>query len=303
MQEISQQKASAPSKTTIDKVAAAQETSVRLMLTLAYNGKRYLGFQRQKNINPNKANSSNANSSKAKAVQNVLEECLTIIYGRLIKTIASGRTDRGVHADGQIVIFDLSEKEASRMSLEKLKNLINHFLPSDIRLLAIRKISSLFHPRHHATARHYQYRLLNEKSYHHPAAAIKAAYYPYEIDVSRLNQYLFFFNGTHDFSTFCSTLDASEKRIRHIYLSNAYRSFSNPNEIVIDFIGNAFLRSMIRSIVGNTLWLMKKGENPKIIKTMLEKKNPLLAKRRANPNGLTLVAVYYTALFPTLQIG
>ena len=273
-----------------------QEVHVRLMLTLAYDGRHYLGFQRQKNTNSNKAK-----AIQAKAIQNVLEECLSTLYNRFVKTIASGRTDRGVHADGQIVVFDLSENEASRISFEKLKNLLNHFLPNDIRVLAIRKISCLFHPRHHAMARHYQYRLLYEKSRHDPAKTTKTAYCPYEIDVNRLNQYLSFFCGTHDFSTFCSTLDPSEIRIRKIYLSHAYRSFSNPNEIVIDFIGNAFLRSMIRSIVGNSLSMMKKGENPKMIETMLEQKNPLIAKHRANANGLTLVAVYYTPIFPISQ--
>lgn len=273
--------------------SSSTTVATRYKLCVAYNGNKYLGFQRQKTTK----------TEKRLAIQNVLEQRLSMVYRRFVPITAAGRTDRGVHAAGQVITFDLLEQESQRIEPLRLLGIVNRLLPQDIRLLSIRKVSSFFHSRHHATARHYRYQLFvcDKNQTATPDQLYCTAIWPYAVNIHTLNEYLSFFQGQNDFSTFCSPLEPSKNRERIIYIANAHQSHLDPQKIIIDFIGNAFLRAMVRSIVGNVLTLMKNEERPFIIKKLLREKNPALAKHRACPNGLSLVGVFYTPIFSVFQ--
>lgn len=252
---------------------------LNIRLDFCYNGSFYHGSQKQ---------------LEEKTVQSVLEEKLCLFLKEKVNLIFAGRTDRGVHANGQVANFKIKELI---IPIEKLARVINNSLHAEE--IYIHKCSIVeedFNSRFDARVRLYCYQIKNFEKDNHFNIADKNFFYHYR-DSLEINKLLFYFNcflGEHDFTTFCSKKDESKNKKRTIFKIDI---FNEKDIIKIYIYGNAFLRSMIRSLVGNVLYLYKNQKPPEKITELLVKKNPDLAKHRVPAHGLFLQSVFYSEVF------
>ena len=262
---------------------------MRICLHLAYDGTEYHGFQRQPQNVP--------------TIQGVLEKALHSLYGETISVISSGRTDKGVHAADQVVCYQSSKQ---LFPVSKISLLLNKKLPIDIRIFCAYEVSLDFHPRYQAKVRWYRYRLFKKQPSDQTSSlyasrstfSLTALRYahpsPCLLSCSKLSAYLNPFCGTHDFTSFCSIHDTSHHKIRQIY---HIALLENKEFIKVDVYANAFLRSMVRAIMGTVMDAYVKKLPVKHITSLLQKQNPTLVKHRAPAKGLCLQKVFYTPLF------
>jgi tRNA pseudouridine38-40 synthase len=252
---------------------------MRYLLKVQYSGKNYPGFQRQKH---------------SEGIQNILETALSDILHSQIQITAAGRTDAGVHADEQYIIFDA---DTLIVPINKITRVLNTKLPDDIRIINSKNVDQNFHPRYDCKVRHYRYTLINGNNFY-PALNIALTEYSYcpgyLLEPDDIYAYLAPLIGAHDFSTFCALSDPSKSKIREIFDISVHEI--SP-VIYIDIYGNAFLRNMVRSIIGNLLYALKNKLHKNYLLQLLKKKDPLSAGHRAPPQGLNLKKVYYQPLF------
>ncbi|MCL2399196.1 MAG: tRNA pseudouridine synthase A [Defluviitaleaceae bacterium] len=157
-----------------------------ILLTVAYDGTNYAGWQRQNN---------------AIAVQQLLEEALSSFFKKEIKTTASSRTDAGVHALGQRVAFDVDDLIIPQDKVEKLATILNTFLPDDIVIQAVKIVESGFNPRFCAKSKTYCYQIYNDCN-PNPLLNRYSAFEARDLDVQKMSQAALHFVGTHNFSAF-----------------------------------------------------------------------------------------------------
>lgn len=251
---------------------------MRFRLVVAYHGTPFAGFQKQDN---------------AEAVQNRLDPVLSLFFNVPVQSLFSGRTDTGVHAHGQVLSF---EAPKPGFPLDRLPLIANRELPPEIRILHVAEAPDDFHPRFQARVRQYRYRLVSRLG---PGAyAIgehEGAWDPgMVVDPDRLLRELDPLLGAHDFTTFCSVHDPSRSKVRELFAVDAFRSGLI---VSVDIWGNAFLRSMVRSILGNLMLGIRKGAPSGFMGTLLESRNPELARARAPAAGLSLRRVFYAGVF------
>lgn len=246
---------------------------MRIKLLLAYDGTRYCGWQRQ----PDQA-----------TVQETVEAAVTKLIGEETPVIASGRTDSGVHARGQVCHFDV---EQSSVPPEKYSLALNRYLPRDIRILESSRVDTAFHARYSAVAREYRYYLLRGRT-----ADPFVGRYVYSHSqippVAVLDPYAAMLVGTHDFTTFSAAGDPSESKTRRIY---AVSFFPEKGQIVFRIVGNAFLWRMVRSLMGTILELGQSGDPAERLKELLAARDRSMAGPTAPPRGLFLHKVMYDA--------
>ncbi|OLS34961.1 tRNA pseudouridine(38-40) synthase TruA [Bacillus sp. MRMR6] len=243
----------------------------RYKCIISYDGSPFSGYQ----VQPNK-----------RTVQSVIESVLAKMHkGEPVKISASGRTDAGVHALGQVIHFD----SGLSIPVEKWELALNSLLPDEIAILTVEKVHESFHARFDARGKEYQYFLhLSDKR--DPFKRNFAYQYPYPLDNEAMkiaSQYLL---GTHDFSSFCSARTEVEDKVRTIEsidISQAKETLS------IRFVGNGFLYNMVRILVGTLLEVGSGSMNPEEIKTILEKKDRRFAGKTAPAHGLYLWKVFY----------
>lgn len=244
---------------------------VNVKLTLSYDGTDYHGFQEQEN---------------AVTVAGELTRAIRETTGENIKLICAGRTDSGVHAEGQVVNFLTSQERLKEYNWLKA---INSKLPYDIRVSSCSFMPETFSSRFDATAREYWYHILNTAI----PSALETRYTThiyYPLDIKRLNEYCSKLVGIHDFTSFCSTMDGSECKIREIYSLSVEKC----GEMVIMKIkGSSFLHNMVRVIVGTLLDLHRKSAPAETMTKILELKDRKYSGRTMPPNGLVFKKVYY----------
>jgi tRNA pseudouridine38-40 synthase len=202
---------------------------VRYRLTLAYDGGRFAGWQRQPN---------------AETVQERLEAALEEICGERPSTCAAGRTDAGVHAEGQVVSFDL----ARPLPAATLVSGTNHFLRHGVRVLDAAPAPDEFNARRDAVAKVYRYRLRRGRI--PPADAPYVVPAPDDLDRGRLEASAFPLIGRHDFSAFALAGGAAQTSVRRIFAA-AWEE--RGPELVFRITGEGFLRGMVRCLVGTML--------------------------------------------------
>ncbi len=267
---------------------------MNLVFFLSYRGSRYNGWQKQK-LKQKSKQKSVSSSKSIQTVQGIIEKTLVSFFAQEINIVASGRTDKGVHADEQVFSFNLKVAYKDHINLHSLKKRFNNFLPEDIKITRILKGEENFNPRYQAKVRCYRYSLLNFNAYSKQAQEIGQHYIlPFEVDLEKLHRYFVKLEGEHDFSTFCSKKPDLPNKVRKIFKIDII-----PREpfVYIDIYGNAFLKSMVRSIIGNVLQAYQKGLPYETITEWLEKKDPNCAKKRVPPQGLTLRKVFYLPIF------
>ena len=236
---------------------------MKVAFTLAYNGTHFLGSQTQ-------YETSNTILGNVTQVLNQL--------GINDKVIASGRTDKGVHATGQVCHIFLPEYWRN---LTKLKRIVNQMLPSSIIIKKIVQVDDSFHARYSAKKRVYRYIIKNENS--NPFESDFITFLP-DIEFINIKNNIKLFEGKHNFSAFMKTGSDIGSTQRVIYKAFYYKY---KNSHILYFEANGFLRSQIRLMVGSLLQLTKQEIEEQLY---LKKEHKI---KPAPPNGLYLAKIKY----------
>ena len=242
----------------------------RIKLVTSYDGTNYHGSQIQNN---------------GETIEGVLKMELSSLLKEEINIIGASRTDAGVHARGNVFVFDTE----SRIPPEKFTYALNARLPEDIRVQDSCEVPLTFHPRHQDTVKTYEYKILNRKL---PLPEYRLyAHFTYEaLDVDLMNTACKHFIGEHDFASFCAAGSQVESTVREIYDLHVEKS---GELLTISVTGNGFLYNMVRIIAGT---LMKVGGGhilPEEIPGIIEAKDRKMAGPTAPAKGLTLVQIRY----------
>ncbi len=199
-----------------------------------------------------------------------------------IKTFAASRTDKGVHALYQVLHFDTHIDLESDQWIDAL----HKRLPGDIRVKKVKKVKNDFHARHHSKSKIYIYKLSKK-----PLSAFQSNHEVYikNFNLDLVKDCLIDIVGVHDFTAFSPNKEAKPP-IKTIY---SFTVKETKSHYIFKIHGNHFLRYMVRSIMGNVIYmgLSKKPQNQ--LKTMLETKNRLLTAKTAPAEGLYLAHIYY----------
>lgn len=199
--------------------------------------------------------------------------------------LAAGRTDAGVHASGQVVAFDCEWKHPT----ENLWRAVNTHLPKDIALLDLEVAAPGFHPRFSATSRKYIYQFYIAPV-RHPLLERTNWQISYELDLDAMQIAANLLIGTHDFATFGQPTQG-EVTIRDVYEARFTTVETNQYQFTIE--GNAFLKHMVRSIMGMLVEVGRDKMSVVAFEAALAAKNRTHAAKTAPPHGLTLVQVNY----------
>ncbi len=240
-------------------------------IVIQYEGTRYQGWQRQE--------------STGNTLQGKFESLLSKIAGSPVEIQASGRTDAGVHAYGQVANFHMETKLAPEKLLEKM----NQYLPEDVAVISIEEVPERFHSRLNAKGKTYRYRVLNspvphifERRYVHQC--------PEDLDVEAMQKAASFLVGKHDFKAFTSAKKSKKSTVRII---DSIEIDRHNDEIWFTFSGNGFLFHMVRILVGTLLEVGRGQRKPEDIPAVLESGKRENAGELAPAKGLALMEVRY----------
>ena len=242
-----------------------------IRLTLEYDGTRYHGWQRQKN---------------ALSLQEVIEQALARITGESVRLIASGRTDAGVHARGQVANFHTK----STVPLRAFVRGLNSLLPLDIAVLQAEEVPLDFHARYDARWKTYEYLILN-RPVRSPLHHLHTWWIPEPLDFAALEAAAQALPGEHDFSTFRAAGSRPGHAVRRV--REAAWQQGPAGRLSISIAANGFLRGMVRSLVGTMVEIGRGKYSPEYLTEALGKRHRRLAGPTAPPQGLFLLGVEY----------
>lgn len=237
----------------------------RIMLTVAYDGTNYHGWQRQPN---------------GETIESVLNRCLSGLLQEETEVIGASRTDSGVHALCNVAVFDTN----TNIPADKLAYALNSRLPADIRIQASKEVDKTFHPRHCDSRKTYEYRIYNAE-FPMPTERLYAHFSYSRFDVERMREAAGYFVGTHDFKSFCSADSQAENTVRQIEQMEVDK---NGNMIVIRVAGRGFLYNMVRIMAGTLMEVGRGNMDPREIERILAAKDRSAAGPTAPACGLTL---------------
>ena len=245
-------------------------------LTLQYDGTLFHGWQMQGDL---------------RTVQGELTRALSLIEGRDVVVHGSGRTDAGVHAEGQIASVQLQRDITSA----KLRAAINGNVDADLRVIEVECVSDDFHARYSALEKTYLYRTINGPV-RSPFWLRYAHHECRPLDLERMKSCAALFIGCHDWTAFSAAQSDAESRIRtitHLEIRECTDQRSHSRMIEMEVTADGFLRYMVRSIAG-TLLAVGRGEiDEKQIELAITERDRTLAGPTAPPCGLTLLSVRY----------
>lgn len=257
-----------------------------LKLVIEYDGTRYAGWQ----IQGHKVTRSQGRKS---TIQETIEKTLQKIVQEKIRLIASGRTDAGVHALGQVANF----KTYSVIPSRKLQKALNSLLPGDIVITKAEEVASDFHSRYAAKSKIYRYLILHRA---HPSAFLKERvyFYRYPLNVQLMRREAGAIIGKHDFRSFCASGSGAKSTIRTIKRISIQEACHTPYAIrhkliVITIEANGFLYNMVRNIIGTLLEIGRGRLPPGSLRSILKAKDRTKAGPTASACGLYLLQVKY----------
>ena len=242
----------------------------RIKLTVAYDGTHYCGWQIQKN---------------GITVEEVLNQTLSKFFKQDITVIGASRTDSGVHAMGNVAVFDADVT----MPPDKISYAINNLLPNDIRIQQSEEVAADFHPRYCDTRKTYEYSVYNAQ-FPNPMVRLYSHFVYFHLDEEKMQQAANYLIGEHDFKSFCTPKEGVENTVRTIYEIKVRRE---GNMVRIRINGNGFLYNMVRIIVGSLLKVGMGMFPPEQMKEILEAKDRTKAGHKAPACGLALLEVEY----------
>ncbi|MBR6475259.1 MAG: tRNA pseudouridine(38-40) synthase TruA [Lachnospiraceae bacterium] len=257
----------------------------RIMLTIAYDGTDYVGWQ----IQPN-----------GLAVEQVINKALSELLDEEIVIAGASRTDSGVHALGNVAVFDTN----TRIPADKICFALNQRLPKDIVCLSSSEVRADFHPRHADCTKTYEYTIYN--AVHPDPIKRRYSYFVYvPLDVDAMRKAAEYLKGEHDFASFCSAHAQVKTTVRTIYSldiitgneelgeTQPYQKKYMSHDITIRISGNGFLYNMVRIIAGT---LVKVGYHfypPEYVLEILNACDRKKAGPKAPAEGLKLIGIKY----------
>lgn len=245
-------------------------------LSLQYDGTDFHGWQVQDGL---------------RTVQGELTRVLSMIEGSDVHVAGSGRTDAGVHAEGQVATVKLTKQ----FTPEKLQHAINGNLWYDLRVFRVQRVPDDFHARFSAKEKTYIYRIINAPVMS-PFAARFAHLETRPLDVTLMNTVCREFIGLHDWTAFSAAQSDTESRVRTIsklFAESHWDDRANANMIEIRATADGFLRYMVRSIVGTLIEIGRGAMDPAIVPEAIISRDRKLCGPTAPANGLTLHEVRY----------
>lgn len=237
----------------------------RVRLTVAYDGTNYHGWQIQKN---------------GITIESELNRCLTELLKEEIEVIGASRTDAGVHALGNIAVFDT----CNRMPAEKISYALNQRLPEDIRIQKSEEVTLDWHPRHCESRKTYEYRIYRG-TFPMPVKRLYSFFTYHKLDVEKMQEAGSYLVGEHDFKSFCQANAQVLSTVRTIYTLDVEEQ---GDDLVIRICGNGFLYNMVRIIAGTLMEVGQGKRKPEDVKTILEAKERSTAGPTAPAHGLLL---------------
>ncbi len=242
----------------------------RIKMTIAYDGTRYSGWQ----IQPNAA-----------TVEGVLTDALSSLLHEPVALIGASRTDAGVHALGNVAVFDTEHP----IPAEKISYAVNAYLPEDIRVVESRQVAGDFHPRYDCHSKCYEYHITCGE-FAMPMERLYAHHLRKKPDVARMQAAAVYVEGSHDFTSFCQTGTPVRDKVRTIY---SLTVCDREQEIVIRVVGNGFLYNMVRIIAGTLIQVGLGEKNPEDIPAIIEAMDRQKAGHTAPAKGLRLCYIRY----------
>lgn len=234
---------------------------------VSYDGTHYSGFQSQNN---------------GTGIQELIEKAFRLMTQTEIKIHGAGRTDKGVHAIGQVFHFDSDIDLPSETWVRG----VNDRMPLDIRMKKVVPVKKDFHARHSAKSKVYKYVIAKK-----PSSAFTKNYEVYikDLDFRKMEEAMQDLVGTHDFRGFCQLVPGkpTEKTIYKATMKETKK------HVVFTFHGKSFLKYMVRSMMGTLIQIGMGRKEVSVIKEILESKDRTLAGKTAESRGLFLVRIYY----------
>ncbi|MDM5214829.1 tRNA pseudouridine(38-40) synthase TruA [Peribacillus sp. NJ4] len=238
---------------------------------IAYDGTGFAGYQ----VQPEK-----------RTIQSEFEAVLAQMHkGSIIKVTASGRTDSGVHAKGQVIHFE----SPLTFPTENWVKAFSALLPTDIVVLEVDIVPDDFHARFHTTGKEYRY-IVARSNLRDPFQRNYAYHYPYPLDGKAMREAISYLIGTHDFTSFCSAKTEVVDKVRTIQEIDFEES---DGVMVFRFVGEGFLYNMVRILVGTLLEVGSGKMAPRDMIGILDKKDRSFAGKTAPAQGLYLWKVFY----------
>jgi len=241
-----------------------------IKLTIEYDGTSYAGWQ----IQPN-----------GLAVQQVIEEALNRLLGEKVRLRSSGRTDAGVHARGMVAAFQTTTSLPLRAYVEGT----NHFLPPDIAILDAQDVHPGFRPIGEALSKHYRYTILTTPV-RSPLHRFTAWHVRESLDLDAMVEAARHFIGTHDYAAFRASNCSAKTTVRRVNSVTVVRS---KNFVIIDVVGEGFLKNMVRVMAGTLVDIGRGRFSPAHVAWLLQNRDRKKAGVTAPACGLCLIKVEY----------
>ena len=243
----------------------------RVRLWVSYDGTNYCGWQIQQN---------------GITIEEVLNQAVSDLCQEEIAVIGASRTDSGVHALGNIAVFDTN----SRIPGEKFCFALNQRLPNDIRIQKSDEVPEDWHPRYQDTVKTYEYRFLN-RCIPDPMRRLYTYFVYYPMDIERMKKAASYLVGEHDFKSFCTPRTQTLTTVREIYELEVFQE--SEDVICMRIKGNGFLYNMVRIIAGTLCKVATGLWDPEKVKEILDACDRQVSGPKAPPEGLTLVEIAY----------
>lgn len=243
----------------------------RIKLTVAYDGTDYCGWQ----IQPNGI-----------TVEEVLNREISGLTGEEIRVIGASRTDSGVHALGNVAVFDTE----SPIPPERMAYALNQRMPEDIVIVKSEEVPAEWHPRYQdVITKTYEYHIYNA-AVPNPIKRRTTAFVSFPLDIEKMREGAAYLIGEHDFVSFCNVRTNTSDTVRTVHELTVEKS---REEIVIRITGSGFLYNMVRIIAGTLIRVGRGFYKPEKVRDILEAGKRTEAGVTAPPQGLVLIAIRY----------
>lgn len=242
----------------------------RIKLTVAYDGTDYCGWQ----VQPN-----------GMTVEEILNRELSALTGEEVKVIGASRTDAGVHAEGNVAVFDTE----TGIPAERIAYALNCRLPEDIVAVKSEEVPGDWHPRYQCSVKTYEYRILNREM-PDPVCRRSTVHVSYPLNLGDMRTAAGYLKGEHDFKSFCSPHTEVKDTVRTVHSVEIEKE---GDIITVRISGNGFLYNMVRIIVGTLINVGRGACPPEKVKEILEARDRRKAAATAPAKGLVLKYIRY----------
>lgn len=245
--------------------------SRRIKLVVAYDGTAYHGWQLQPGRD---------------TIESMLNAALSGLFDTPVQVIGASRTDSGVHARGNVAVFDTE----ARMPAEKMAIAVNQRLPEDIRVQSSEEVPADWHPRKQNAVKTYRYNILNSRT-EDPLRGRYSTFCRYPLDVDVMEKTGQLLLGEHDFASFCAPRTQAKTTVRTIYRLRVSRDVDDM--VAIEISGSGFLYNMVRIIAGTLMQVGSGQISPDQVSEILERRDRRAAGPTAPARGLILQSICY----------